>query len=77
LGCRLFERPYPVVTLLADLFEEGLAISIITFGEVYEGIYYGTDPQQNELIFRRFLREYGCLGSTAPSPGALPLSAEN
>jgi tRNA(fMet)-specific endonuclease VapC len=44
------------VNLLDGLFAEGLAISIITFGEIYEGIYYGTDPQHNEVIFRKFLR---------------------
>ena len=56
----------PAVTLLADLFAEGLAISIITFAEIYEGIYYGTDPQHNELIFRRFLRGVRVLGINRP-----------
>jgi tRNA(fMet)-specific endonuclease VapC len=50
------------VSLLDDLFEEDLAISIITFGEIYEGIYYGTDPQHNELVFRSFLRGVRVLG---------------
>jgi tRNA(fMet)-specific endonuclease VapC len=50
------------VSLLDNLFEEDLAISIITFGEIYEGIYYGTDPQQNELVFRRFLRGVRVIG---------------
>jgi tRNA(fMet)-specific endonuclease VapC len=54
------------VALLDDLFEEGLAISVITFGEVYEGIYYGTDPQHNEVIFRKFLRGVRVLGITRP-----------
>jgi tRNA(fMet)-specific endonuclease VapC len=50
------------VNLLDSLFEEDLAISIITFGEIYEGIYYGTDPQNNELVFRSFLRGVRVLG---------------
>ena len=50
------------VNLLDSLFEEDLAISIITFGEIYEGIYYGTDPQRNELVFRSFLRGVRVLG---------------
>lgn len=54
------------VSLLDDFFQEGLAISIITFGEIYEGIYYGTDPQHNELIFRRFLRGVRVLGINRP-----------
>jgi tRNA(fMet)-specific endonuclease VapC len=52
------------VNLLDSLFEEDLAISIITFGEIYEGIYYGTDPQRNELVFRSFLRGLRVLGIT-------------
>ena len=44
------------LALLDSLFHEGLSISIITFGEVYEGIYYSRDPKHNEVIFRHFLR---------------------
>ncbi len=50
------------VNLLDGLFEEDLAISIITFGEIYEGIYYGTDPRHNELVFQRFLRGVRVIG---------------
>jgi tRNA(fMet)-specific endonuclease VapC len=41
---------------LAKLAPQGLAISIITFGEIYEGIYYGRDPEAHEHGFRQFLR---------------------
>jgi tRNA(fMet)-specific endonuclease VapC len=44
------------VTLLQQLFSEGLAISATTFGEIAEGIYYGTDSKQHEAAFRRLLR---------------------
>src|SRR5258708_19738673 len=44
------------VSLLQQLLPEGLAISAITFGEIAEGIYYGSDPKQHELAFRRLLR---------------------
>jgi tRNA(fMet)-specific endonuclease VapC len=44
------------IALLDPLLEDGLAVSIITYAEVYEGIYYGRDPTENERIFRRFLR---------------------
>ncbi len=36
-------------------FEE-MAISLITYGELLDGIYYGRNPQQSEAIFRTFLR---------------------
>lgn len=43
-------------TLIRDLAPDGLAISIVTYGEIYEGIYFGRDPQRVEAIFREFLR---------------------
>jgi tRNA(fMet)-specific endonuclease VapC len=38
------------------LTNESLAISLITYGEVYEGIYYGPSRRVSEEGFRRFLR---------------------
>jgi len=46
----------PATTRLASLAEQGIAISLITFGEIYEGIYFGEDPKVHEEGFRRFLR---------------------
>ena len=45
------------IGLLTTLSTEGFAISLITFGEIFEGIYYGTDPEQAEAGFRNFLRD--------------------
>ncbi len=42
--------------LLSSLAQEGLAMSIMSFGEIYEGIYYGRDPEASEEGFRKFLR---------------------
>jgi tRNA(fMet)-specific endonuclease VapC len=42
--------------LLTNLLPDGLAISTITFGEIYEGIHYGTNPQGYLRVFRQFLR---------------------
>lgn len=44
------------VTLLNTLLPAGLAISLVTYGEIYDGIYGGRDPMQAERAFRRFLR---------------------
>lgn len=46
----------PAATSLPQLRHDGLAVSLITFGEVYEGIYSGRDPERYEEIFLRFLR---------------------
>jgi tRNA(fMet)-specific endonuclease VapC len=42
--------------LLDALAREGIAISLITYGEIMEGIYYGKNPIQQEQSFRDFLR---------------------
>jgi tRNA(fMet)-specific endonuclease VapC len=42
--------------LLNSLEPDGLAISIITFGEVLEGILFGRDRARHEAGFRRLLR---------------------
>lgn len=44
-------------TLLLDvLYPDGIAISIITLAEVYEGIFYGYKPDFYKTAFRRFLQ---------------------
>lgn len=51
----LVGRP-DVITLLDTLSQHGAAISILTLGEIYEGIYFGRDPQKGEDGFQQFLR---------------------
>ncbi len=50
--------------LLATLEANGLAVSLITFGEIYEGIYYGPNPPSHEEGFKRFLRRVAVLPLT-------------
>lgn len=52
------------VQLLAALSADGLAISIITHGEIYEGIYYGRDPKAAAAGFREFQRDVRVLPLT-------------
>lgn len=51
----LNNRP-EALRLLPTLQPEGMAISLITYGEVYDGIYCGRDPRAAEQAFLRFLR---------------------
>ena len=44
------------VNLLAGMTDEGIAISILTFGEVYQGILFGRDREHHERVFRNFMR---------------------
>ena len=43
------------VTLLAQLRSEGLAVSIISYGELFEGALSAPDPAAELVRFRRFL----------------------
>ena len=45
-----------VVSRLGELAEEGLGLSVISLAEVYEGIFYSSDPPREELALRNFLR---------------------
>jgi predicted nucleic acid-binding protein len=44
------------VQLISGLGNGHLAISIITYGEIYEGIYYGSNRNAIETAFRGFIR---------------------
>jgi tRNA(fMet)-specific endonuclease VapC len=48
-------QPQAIATL-QRLEPQGLAVSIITYAEVYEGILYGHNPAQAQRGFRHFLR---------------------
>lgn len=52
------------VHILTSLIADGLAISIITFTEVYEGIYYGRERETYEVHFKDLLRGVSVLGIT-------------
>jgi predicted nucleic acid-binding protein len=43
-----------VISFLHTLADKGSAISLSTQGEIYEGIYFGRDPQKGEDGFQRF-----------------------
>ena len=48
--------------LLTTLLPTGIAISVISFSEIYEGIYGSDNPKAAEAIFRSFLRQVTVLG---------------
>src|SRR5438045_6583353 len=55
---------HAATSVLQHLLDTGIAISIITFAEVYEGIYYGQNQRQHEQGFRAFLGHTPVLGIT-------------
>jgi len=53
-----------VLPVFQRLLADGISISIITFAEVYEGIYYGQHRSQYEHGWRLFLHTTPVLGIT-------------
>jgi tRNA(fMet)-specific endonuclease VapC len=51
-----------IVRRLDELKERGLALSVVSLAEIYEGIYYSTDPQGNEADLNDFLRGLVVIG---------------
>ncbi len=49
------------INLLARLRDEGLAVSIISHGELFEGALGSPDPQTELARFRRFLSRFALL----------------
>ena len=50
-----FRQVERVTRRLDELVPEGLALSIVSLAELYEGVYYSRDPLQSEASLREFL----------------------
>ena len=50
------------VALVTSLVPDPIAISLVTYGEVYDGIYHGTGQSVSEAGFARFLDVADILG---------------
>jgi tRNA(fMet)-specific endonuclease VapC len=44
-----------VMRRLEERAPEGLALSLISLAELYEGVYYSRDPVESEAVLQRFL----------------------
>jgi len=51
-----------IVSKLRSLEKEGFAISVISLAELYEGIYYSTNPDGNEKALNDFLSGVSIIG---------------
>ena len=45
-----------IVSRLQELQTQGLAVSVVTLAELYEGVYYSRDPEKQERDLNDFLR---------------------
>jgi tRNA(fMet)-specific endonuclease VapC len=63
-------RPKPryasLTETVARIAPEGLAISVITYGEVYDGILHSRQPTQNAHRWTEFLRGFDVINVTTP-----------
>lgn len=50
-----FNRVGKTTRRLKELAPQGLALSVISLAELYEGVYYSRDPIRSEIILREFL----------------------
>ncbi len=53
------------VALMVPLLASGAGISIITYAEVYEGVYHGRNPERQEQAFLDLLRALTVVGIEA------------
>jgi predicted nucleic acid-binding protein len=56
----------PAPETLRRLAPDGLAISWVTVGEVYEGAFGFPDPEAHLAVFRRFLQPFRLIGLDDP-----------
>jgi tRNA(fMet)-specific endonuclease VapC len=47
----------PTIRLIEPLVVNGIALSILTYAEVFEGIYGSRDPKADERAFHRLVRQ--------------------
>ena len=50
-----------VLRKLEEMTPEGVGISIVSVAELYQGVFYSTDPAGNEAILQEFIKGYEVL----------------
>ena len=51
-----------IVARIQDLSPQGIALSLISLAELYEGVFYSRDPRKSEYGLQDFLRGVELLG---------------
>jgi len=52
----------PIVKRLNQLSDQGLALSLLSLAELYEGVFYSTNPERNDSNLHDFLRGITLIG---------------
>ena len=53
-----------IVSSIQDLQDEGLAVSVVSVAELYEGVFRSSQPEANEESLKDFLGTVTVLGIT-------------
>lgn len=64
-----------IVARLDALTRDGLGVSVVSLAELYEGVYYSTNPEGNERGLNEFLRAVAVIGIDTKSADASAGSA--
>jgi tRNA(fMet)-specific endonuclease VapC len=51
-----------IIAKLRELSVEGVAMSVVSLADLYEGIYYSRNPGNDEAVLRDFVRTVSVLG---------------
>lgn len=51
-----------IVGRLQELQGHGLARSVVSLGELYEGVYFSSEPERNERVLAAFIRGITVVG---------------
>jgi len=57
-----FNKIERVTRKLIELRPEGIALSVISLAELYEGVYYSQDSAKSQKVLNAFLEEFPVLG---------------
>lgn len=57
-----FNNIAKVTDKLNELRPEGIAVSVISLAELYEGVHYSRDPGKSQSILETFLQDFPILG---------------
>ena len=57
-----FKQSGPVTQRLSELRESGLALSVISLAELWEGVFFSKDPKRSEAVLEEFLSGVAVLG---------------
>ena len=56
-----FNQQEKITRKLNDLIPEGIALSIISLAELYEGVIYSKDPAKSQKVLSTFIKEFPAL----------------